>query len=61
MPQDKAGLIASLGEYPDAVIQGIESPWTSGPLDRHHNHQERWCRKSIFGRFSQGIRICKHR
>ena len=25
-----AGLIASLGEYPDAVIQGIESPWTSG-------------------------------
>ena len=26
----KAGLIASLGEYPDAVIQGIESPWARG-------------------------------
>jgi cellulose synthase (UDP-forming) len=24
----KAGLIASLGEYPEAVIQGIESPWS---------------------------------
>ena len=24
----KAGLIASLGAYPDAVIQGIESPWS---------------------------------
>lgn len=23
------GLIASLGEFPDALIQGIESPWTS--------------------------------
>jgi cellulose synthase (UDP-forming) len=23
-------LVASLGEYPDAVIQGIESPWTAG-------------------------------
>jgi cellulose synthase (UDP-forming) len=28
--QQKAGLIASLGESPDAVIQGIESPWNSG-------------------------------
>jgi cellulose synthase (UDP-forming) len=28
--QQRAGLIASLGEYPDAVIQGIESPWAAG-------------------------------
>ena len=28
--QGKAGLVASLGESPDAVIQGIESPWKSG-------------------------------
>jgi cellulose synthase (UDP-forming) len=28
--QQRAGLVASLGEYPDAVIQGIESPWTAG-------------------------------
>ena len=28
--QQKEGLIASLGESPDAVIQGIESPWTAG-------------------------------
>ncbi len=26
----KAGLIASLGESPDAVMQGIESPWSRG-------------------------------
>jgi cellulose synthase (UDP-forming) len=25
--QEKAGVIASLGESPDAVIQGVESPW----------------------------------
>ncbi len=28
--QDKAGVIASLGDSPDAVIQGLESPWKAG-------------------------------
>ena len=28
--QQKSGAIASLGESPDAVIQGIESPWVQG-------------------------------
>jgi len=27
--QEKAGVIASLGESPDAVIQGIQSPWAA--------------------------------
>jgi cellulose synthase (UDP-forming) len=28
--QEKEGLIASMGENPDALIQGIESPWNAG-------------------------------
>jgi cellulose synthase (UDP-forming) len=28
--RQREGLVASLGEYPDAVIQGIESPWNAG-------------------------------
>jgi cellulose synthase (UDP-forming) len=28
--QQKEGLVASLGEYPEALIQGIESPWNAG-------------------------------
>jgi cellulose synthase (UDP-forming) len=28
--QDKAGVIASLSDSPDAIIQGIESPWIAG-------------------------------
>jgi cellulose synthase (UDP-forming) len=28
--KDRDGLIASLGQFPDALIQGLESPWASG-------------------------------
>jgi cellulose synthase (UDP-forming) len=28
--QQKEGLVANLGEYPEALIQGIESPWDAG-------------------------------
>ncbi len=28
-PQDESGAMASLGDLPDAVIQGIESPWVA--------------------------------